>query len=363
MFRLFADLIGIHLDTARRLVTVDASLLDAQAATELREQFAAVLGHDLRNPLASILTGTALLRTTPLEDKAQTVVGRMEKSARRMSALIDDVMDLARVRLGEGITLMHSDETLEPTLRQVIDELRAAHPNRMVEADFAMSRPVHGDRERIARLLSNLLGNALAYSPPDTPVRVSARTTDTFELIVTNHGPTIPSATRERLFALRARRESFGPEGPGSRALYRCPDRIRPWRIGRRRVSRRRNALHLSHDAAKLTSALVGMGVPVAPAHIGEAAKVSAERTAGLLLMDRDALLRLRDLAPELVDCLLGLADLVIADREARNLESLQHGAVLLELRPMPGDLAVAVSHRNAPDSFRPYHSGAIARI
>jgi signal transduction histidine kinase len=216
MFRLFADLIGIHLDTARRLVAAEANLLDARAATELREQFMAVLGHDLRNPLASILTGTALLRTTPLDDKAHTVVGRMEKSARRMSALIDDVMDLARVRLGEGITLTHSDEMLEPALRQVIDELRAAHPNRTVEAEFAMSRPVHSDRERIARLLSNLLGNALAYSPPDTPVRVSATTTDAFELIVTNHGPPIPSATRERLFAPFVRGENRSdPKGLG----------------------------------------------------------------------------------------------------------------------------------------------------
>jgi len=201
MLRLFADLIGIHLDTAKRMLAAEANLLDARAATELREQFIAVLGHDLLNPLASILTGAALLRTTPLDANAKTVVGRMEKSARRMSALIDDVMDLAHVRLGEGIKLVPSDETLEPALRQVIDELRAAHPNRMVEAEFDMSRPVHGDRERIARLLSNLLGNALAYSPVGTPVRVCARTTDTFELIVTNRGPTIPPATRERLFA------------------------------------------------------------------------------------------------------------------------------------------------------------------
>lgn len=216
MFRLFADLIGVHLDTARRLVTAEANLLDARAATELREQFIAVLGHDLQNPLAAILTNAALLRTTAPDAKAQTIVGRIEKSARRMSALIDDVMDLARVRLGEGIILMPSDETLEPALRQVIDELRAAHPNRTVEIEFAMSRTVRCDRERIARLLSNLLGNALAYSPPGTPVRVCARTTDAFELTVTNRGPTIPPATRERLFSPFVRgNDRSDPKGLG----------------------------------------------------------------------------------------------------------------------------------------------------
>src|SRR6185312_8491958 len=107
----------------------------------------------------------------------------------------------------------------------------------------------------------------------------------------------------------------------------------------------------------------VGVGVPGAPTHIGEAGKVCAERTAGLLLIGRDALLRLRDLARELVDCPLCLADLVMADREARDLEPLQHGAVFLELHPIPGDLAVAVGHRNAPDSLRPYHGDTIARI
>ncbi|MCC8939342.1 GAF domain-containing sensor histidine kinase [Bradyrhizobium sp. Arg68] len=216
MFRSFADLIGIHIDAAKRLVTAEANLLDAEAATELREQFIAVLGHDLRNPLASILTGVALLRTSPLDAKGQTVVGRMEKSARRMSALIDDVMDLARARLGDGITLTPSDEALEPALRQVIDELRAAHPNRIVEAEFNLSTPVRSDRERIARLLSNLLGNALAYSPADTPVRVSARTTDAFELTVTNCGPTIPPAMRERLFLPFVRgADRSGPKGLG----------------------------------------------------------------------------------------------------------------------------------------------------
>ena len=91
------------------------------------------------------------------------------------------------------------------------------------------------------------------------------------------------------------------------------------------------------------------MGVPVAPAHIGEAAEISAERTAGLLLIGRDAFAGVRDLSRELVDFLLRLDDPVLTDCEAGDLELLQRSAVLLELRAVPGNPAVAVGYRKNP--------------
>jgi signal transduction histidine kinase len=201
MFRLFADLISFHLDTAGRLVQAEASLLDARSTSELREQFIAVLGHDLRNPLASMAAGTQLLRKMPLDEKARSITETMQRSIARMSSLVDSVMDFARGRLGGGIALARSSEPLEPSLRHVIEELRSAHPDRPIEARFDLSRPVHADRERISRLLSNLLGNALTYGTPGAPVRVQASTNGHFELSVANQGPVIPAATMQRLFA------------------------------------------------------------------------------------------------------------------------------------------------------------------
>ncbi len=151
MFRLFADLISAHLDAAQRLADAEANLLDARTTAELREQFIAVLGHDLRNPVAAVAAGTLLLQKTALDDKARSIVELMQKSAGRMSALIDDVTDLARGRLGDGIAVTRSDEVLEPVLRHVVEELQAAHPGRKIETAFALSRPVSVDRERIAR--------------------------------------------------------------------------------------------------------------------------------------------------------------------------------------------------------------------
>jgi signal transduction histidine kinase len=118
MFKLFAELIAFHLDASERLASSEASLLDERQASELREQFIAVLGHDLRNPLASIDAGAKLLLKTPLNEKALGIVAMMQSSVTRMSGLIRDVLDLARGRLGGGL-LLNRDATkpLGPVLR------------------------------------------------------------------------------------------------------------------------------------------------------------------------------------------------------------------------------------------------------
>jgi signal transduction histidine kinase len=200
MFRLFAGLIAFQLDAARRLATAEASLIDAHAAAELREQFIAVLGHDLRNPLASIGAGTELLRKTPLNEKAEFLVEMMKKSVSRMSALINDVLDLARGRLGGGLTLERAAVPLEPVLRQVVAEMQMTHPSQIIETNFQLTESVIADRVRISQLLSNLLGNALTYGAADRPVRVTATTNGRFEMAVINKGNPIPAAAMQRLF-------------------------------------------------------------------------------------------------------------------------------------------------------------------
>ena len=74
MFKLFAELIAFHLNAIEQVATSDARLLDEQKISELREQFIAVLGHDLRNPLAAISGGAELLLKTPLNDRAFRLV-------------------------------------------------------------------------------------------------------------------------------------------------------------------------------------------------------------------------------------------------------------------------------------------------
>lgn len=199
MFKLFAELIATHLDAANRLAASEARLLGEREASELREQFIAVLGHDLRNPLASIAAGTKLL--TRGNRDAAPILALMQQSVARMSALIDNVLDFARGRLGGGIALNRATQSLEPVLNQVIAELRAGFPESQIDTDFDLTRQVDCDSGRVAQLFSNLLGNALTHGTPGAPVRVRANThKDEFELSVANAGEPIPPEAINRLF-------------------------------------------------------------------------------------------------------------------------------------------------------------------
>jgi signal transduction histidine kinase len=202
MFQLFADLVGLHLDAQERLATSEAALLSEREVAELREQFIAVLAHDLRNPLASIDAGSQLLSKMPLDEKARYIVSGIRSSVRRMVGLIDNLLDLARGRLGGGLTLNRSaNEQLAPILEQVIAELRAAYPDRAIEAEIALGGPIECDSARVAQLLSNLLANALAHGATDEPVVVRASTNDgVLELSVANSGEPIAPDVLSRLF-------------------------------------------------------------------------------------------------------------------------------------------------------------------
>jgi len=202
MFEMFADVIGYHLSTIDRLNATEANLLDERKTAALREQFIAVLGHDLRNPLAAIDSGMQVLLKTPLNDKGMRIVETMRNSTARMAELIDNVMDFARGRLGGGLTLdRDAAEPVEPMLRQVVAEFQTTAPDRTIEARFALTEPVDCDRRRIAQLFSNLLGNALTYGARDQPIWVGATTIDgCFELFVANSGDPIPAIVLDSIF-------------------------------------------------------------------------------------------------------------------------------------------------------------------
>ncbi|MBM6593749.1 GAF domain-containing sensor histidine kinase [Microvirga pudoricolor] len=202
MFKLFAELIGFHLNASDRLAASEADLLDERKTSELREQFLAVLGHDLRNPLASIDASARMLNKEPITAKGATFVSLIQSSVGRMSELIDNVLDLARGRLGGGLSLERTAQVqLGSVLEQVVDELRAAWPDRLIATEFAVTKPVSCDRARIAQLLSNLVGNALTHGATDEVIRVEASTQGRiFEMSVINKGQPIPPAMIERLF-------------------------------------------------------------------------------------------------------------------------------------------------------------------
>jgi sigma-B regulation protein RsbU (phosphoserine phosphatase) len=186
---------------AAEQLRAEHGLLAEIEVSELREQFIAVLGHDLRNPLAAITSGARLLAKEPLSPRGHEILALLNDSARRMSGLIDNVLDFARGRLGGGIGLSLSCEPLEPLFQQVVAELQVARPDAVIRARYAMIEPVECDRVRLGQLVSNLLGNAITHGAAAEPITLNAKSgAGQFELSVSNHGDPIPEEAMAHLF-------------------------------------------------------------------------------------------------------------------------------------------------------------------
>jgi signal transduction histidine kinase len=202
MVELYAELIAAQLEIEERLVQSQSALAGEIEAGGLREQFIAVLGHDLRNPLFAITAGIRGLLRRPSEEKAALILSQMQQSATRMSDLVDDILDFARAKLGGGIAIeRRAVHNLGDELEQIVAELQSTHPDHEIRADIAVTGPVNCDPHRIGQLFSNLLANALTHGASDAPVTVTTRQSEgEFELSVTNTGPSIAPETMGRIF-------------------------------------------------------------------------------------------------------------------------------------------------------------------
>lgn len=202
MFTLFAELVAFHLTARDRLKMSEDALVQERRQALLRDQFIAILGHDLRNPLAAVQMGAGVLARTPANASVARVAGVIQSSALRMAALIENVLDFARGQMGAGLVLNREAVTeMGTVLEEIVGEHRTTSPDRTIESEYALAQPVYCDASRIAQLLSNLLANALTHGDASGPVHVSARSDDaTFELSVSNAGKPVPPEVLSRLF-------------------------------------------------------------------------------------------------------------------------------------------------------------------
>ena len=192
----------------------ERSLLEAKVRAEtesqaqrdaavLREQFIAVLGHDLRNPLAAIGTGIAMLRDKEqVSERGRRILAEMNNSVSRASVLIDNVLDFARGSLGGGMMIDRTmDQPLSPMLEQVVAEVRTIAPAHTIQCRIAIEEPVFCDRGRLGQLASNLLTNAVTHGDTDKPITFEAFTDeDMFELSVANASEPIDAEVLKHLF-------------------------------------------------------------------------------------------------------------------------------------------------------------------
>jgi len=181
----------------------ESAVTEGAEASALREQFIAVLGHDLRNPLAALSAGLKLLEgRETLSERGQLIVREMNASLARANALVANLLDFARGRLGGGLTLSrNATQSLTPVLEQVVSEIRAIVPERQINMHFSIDEPVNCDPSRIAQLASNLLSNAVTHGSSALPISIDGLTDDgIFVLSVSNGGQPIPAEARAHLF-------------------------------------------------------------------------------------------------------------------------------------------------------------------
>jgi signal transduction histidine kinase len=215
---LFAQLISKQLEIERVHAVTQTALLSERETSELREQFIAVLGHDLRTPLSALGHAIELLRLKHPDPDALPLLQRMQRSVSRMSALVDDVVDFTRGRMGGGISLnLRHESALELPFGQVIDELRELHSENTIVAHIQPNISLLCDARRLSQLLSNLLKNAIVHGDAHAPVTVSVTSADgRFAISVSNQGDALSPQRIQQLFKPFWRAPSSGPhEGLG----------------------------------------------------------------------------------------------------------------------------------------------------
>lgn len=213
---LFAQLIAVQLDVLADLEAKTIELANAAETGIVREQFIAVLGHDLRSPLSAIRMSADLLEAKLPAGREQQLAIAIRQSSQRMNNLIEDVLDFSRGKLGGGIPVKRTlVDNLGDIFIAVINEIMMSHPNVKIRQEVIISPGVFCDAGRMGQLLSNLLGNAVAHGAHDLPIEVIASMQENHVVLsVMNHGPEIPDVLLPLLFQ-PFKRSAGGGRGEG----------------------------------------------------------------------------------------------------------------------------------------------------
>jgi len=215
---LFAQLISLQMDADAQLEDTRGVLADERETAELREQLIAVLGHDLRTPLDSISMAVEVGKRKQPDSAMRSLLDHIGRCADRISALVDDVVDFTRGRMGSAIELeLGREDRLDLAFGQVVEVMRSLYPERQIDAQLNPISNLLCDSGRMRQMLTNLLSNALVHGDPLRPIQVSAgEDNGVVHLTVTNAGPRIPDEVRRQLFkpfwrdAVKVTREGLG---------------------------------------------------------------------------------------------------------------------------------------------------------
>ncbi|HXU63818.1 MAG TPA: HAMP domain-containing sensor histidine kinase, partial [Polyangia bacterium] len=148
-------------------------MADLQGTVRFNEMFTGILGHDLRNPLAAIITSARLAMSRDSSDRLRKPLARILNSGDRMTRMIDQLLDFTRVRLGSGIPVAPVDVDLAALIRQVMDELEGANPGCPLRLACAGDSRGQWDPDRLSQVFSNLVANAVHHGVAEHGVDVT----------------------------------------------------------------------------------------------------------------------------------------------------------------------------------------------
>ena len=177
-----------------------------------RNQLLAVLGHDLRDPLHSISMAARVLEKAP-EQQSGRIGQRIQSSSSRMQRLVSQVLDMSRLQGGLGLGLQFQPTLLAPLVADLLEEASMAQPSAVFSQHLDPGLMAEIDADRMAQVITNLIGNARHHGTPGEPVSVLLRASgdDGIELQVRNVGAPIPAPLSASLFN-PFKRQSLGNE-------------------------------------------------------------------------------------------------------------------------------------------------------
>ncbi len=198
----FTPIVAAAVQNARLYAREQAAVHRLQELDQRHRDFVAMVSHELRTPLTAVMgyTDTIIGYSESLGlDGVLGLVHRTQHSAARLAALVEELLDLSVIQRGE-LRLNLAPVTMPAMLAETVPQF--APPDRVVTLDAAPGLPeVMSDGSRLIQVVGNLVANAVKFSPPDTPIEVSASLVDqTVEIRVTDHGAGIPEVDRERIF-------------------------------------------------------------------------------------------------------------------------------------------------------------------
>jgi sigma-B regulation protein RsbU (phosphoserine phosphatase) len=179
----------------------EALLVKEREVALFAEQMIGIVSHDLRNPLTAIDVGAHLLRRGELTPTQQSVLGRIVSSSHRAHRLIADLLDFTAARVGSGLAMHAKRVDLHELVGEHVVELSTSFPDTRLVHETEGDGSADVDADRLAQLIGNLVGNAVAYGDPAHPVTVrSIVADDEVSVCVHNFGTPIPEPMQQRLF-------------------------------------------------------------------------------------------------------------------------------------------------------------------